>query len=86
MVVTGLNTRSRYWTPCSLRTSRILASVKMSDEREPLIAQSDRAPHPGLTWNHLQIDSDSSRLIRMRYRRVPCPDKRPGVLPCSRSK
>src|SRR6266852_5022996 len=35
MVVTGLNTRSRYVTPCSLRTSRMLASVKISAKGSP---------------------------------------------------
>ncbi len=33
--LTELNTRFRYLTPCSLRTSRMLASVKMSANGSP---------------------------------------------------
>src|SRR5262249_28825418 len=35
MVVTGLNRRSRYWTPCSLRASRTLRSLKESAKGSP---------------------------------------------------
>src|SRR5262249_24660652 len=35
MVVTGLNSRSRYLTPCSLRASRMLAWVKESANGSP---------------------------------------------------
>src|SRR6516162_6117076 len=37
MVVTGLNKRSRYWTPCSLRTSWMLGSVKTSAKGSPVL-------------------------------------------------
>ena len=42
MVVTGLNTRSRYLTPCSLRTSRMLASVKTSANGRPSLREAAR--------------------------------------------
>src|SRR5262249_23150599 len=35
IVVTGLNRRSRYWTPCSLRASRILRSLQESAKSKP---------------------------------------------------
>ena len=35
MVVTGLNSRSRYLTPCSSRASRMLASVRTSANGSP---------------------------------------------------
>jgi hypothetical protein len=35
MVVTGLNSLSRYRTPCSLRASRMLAWVKESAKGSP---------------------------------------------------
>ena len=37
MVVTGLKTRSRYFMPWSLRTSRMLASVKTSAKGNPVL-------------------------------------------------
>ena len=40
-------------------------------ERKPVIAQSGRVPHPGLTLNRLQIESDSNRLVGVQCRRCP---------------
>lgn len=35
MVVAGLNSRSRYWTPCLSRASRMLNSVRASAKGSP---------------------------------------------------
>ena len=67
MVVTGLNTRSRYRTPCSSRASWIRASVRTSANGRPSLREAGAEliqAHPGLGFG------DSGRDDRDEFRRV----------------
>src|SRR5262249_21187080 len=67
-VVTGLNSRSRYLTPCSLRASRMLISLKESAKGSP--------------WSRAKRARTSSRVVRGGLKGLWCewggPRKRRG--------
>jgi hypothetical protein len=64
MVVAGLNSPSRYWTPCSLRASRMLRWLKESAKGSP--------------WSRAKRARTSDRVVHGGSRVSGCEGGRPG--------
>src|SRR5215813_11350016 len=76
MVVTGLNRRSRYWTPCSWRASRMLCSLKESAKGSPWSRAKRARTSCRVIIGDLECQGMSGRAPEARRRDQPGRSKR----------
>src|SRR5262249_22434285 len=67
VVVPGRNRRSRYWTPCSWRASRMLRSLKESAKGNPW----SRAKRARTSWRVVMVGSQRSWAGMARTQKAP---------------